>query len=267
MASHRGPISLSNAIEPLQIDSGGLVIGQDQDSVGGGFNENQDLVGTLSDFTIWRRQITLTEVARLSGTSKGLPTWTNATPSAPVAGISESRDFQLVYDAPLGTGSITYDVDNSANINFDFDRVAYFMELDDGTTSQWVYVSMDAFTDDATKLGLPNGFVWDIDVANMNVFASPNANVTTGIGIQTGNLEIWPSNYSQGANGVFDFDDAGFNTNNGYGSFQIHNHDVNNDGSTADGETILAYNHHRDSNADIGIGSQPTGETRLDLRG
>ena len=57
---------------------------------------------------------------------------------------------------------------------------------------------MDAFTGDATKIGLPvyeRGAMYQQQVANLDVVGSANANVTAGTGILTGNIEFWPQNY------------------------------------------------------------------------
>ncbi|HNX36266.1 MAG TPA: Ig-like domain-containing protein [Kiritimatiellia bacterium] len=131
---------------------------------------------------------------------------------------------------------------------FTFDRVAYFMELStDGITTNWVYVSMDAFTADLSKIGVPTaprGAAFKSYVTNMNVYASAGANVTTGTGITTGLIEFWPSNYSPNRNyglanasdSAYDFDDSGYNTSAGHGSMQIHNH--------AAAQTIFAFNQY-----------------------
>ena len=79
-----------------------------------------------------------------------------------------------------------------------FDRIAYCLDLTttDGVRT-WVYVSMDAFTYDIGKIGVPiyqRGAEYQQKVANMNVYASEGANVTTGTGIETGNIEFWPQN-------------------------------------------------------------------------
>ena len=64
----------------------------------------------------------------------------------------------MVYDldlTKLGPG-FHYAVDRHREIKTPFDRVAYFLELEesDGST-RYLYVSMDAFTDDSAKLGVP----------------------------------------------------------------------------------------------------------------
>jgi len=99
---------------------------------------------------------------------------------------------------------------------------------------------MDAFANDLSVLGVPTadrGATHQRYVNHMNVYASANAAVTTGVDIATGNIEFWPSNYGAGnslnipnalstLNGtnVYDFGDSGFNTSAGHGSMQVHNY-------------------------------------------
>jgi chitodextrinase len=186
--------------------------------------------------------------------------------------VPESTNYQVVYSLRIpDTGNfqasipVPYDEDNSASITCDVDRIAYYLELDSGSGLEWVYVSMDPFTPEIRQIGLPhnvdNPVLFQQVVSNMNVFASAGSGVTTGEGITTGNIEIWPSNYGTentlglpGADeGLFDWDDSGGNTAAGYGSFQIHNHGA--------GETLLAYNRWgAGGNSDLGIGNRPTGD-------
>lgn len=60
---NESPQSLS--IGALSIASGGLVIGQDQDNVGGGFDDDQALKGTLDDVRIYDRALSAAEVRQL----------------------------------------------------------------------------------------------------------------------------------------------------------------------------------------------------------
>ncbi|TWT84850.1 hypothetical protein CA13_63310 [Planctomycetes bacterium CA13] len=175
-------------------------------------------------------------------------------------------DYQLVYDLDLAKlqRDITYDVDHAADVK-SFDRVGYLLELnssDFGT--QKVFVSMEAFTDDASQIGLPtmsSSAKFQTAVSSMDVFSSTD-DVVTGTSIQTGNIEFWPSNYGPDNGGgikdasssVFDFGDQPGPPQDGYGSMQIHNH--------AAKQTIFAINKwNAGANADIGIGNSQ-GETR-----
>lgn len=192
--------------------------------------------------------------------------------------VAEASDYIMVYESdgiPTGVNDnnpFPYSRDNSATVQ-SFDKIAYYMELDTGSGLEWVYVSMDAFTTDVGQIGVPTGaspWVYQQVVGNMNVYASAGAGVTTGTGIATGNIEIWPSNYG-GSDGIgipnatseFDFGDSGASTSHGYGSFQIHNHDIDGTGPGTTGETLLAYNNWSSGTTSIGIGTN-TGNGRPD---
>lgn len=179
--------------------------------------------------------------------------------------VPEARQYKLVYDldlAKLGP-TITYDIDNHANLQQPFDRVAYFLELqrEDGS-AQFVYASMDTFTDSLDKIGIPtveSGAYFQQNVAHLNVYSNVRE-MTTGTNLSGGNIEFWPNNYGQ-ANGanvpnasgeVYDFGDQPADLPNGYGSMQVHNH--------AARQTLFAINHWSAGNAaDIGIGNQSKG--------
>src|SRR6185369_4373873 len=68
-------------------------------------------------------------------------------------------------------------------------------------------------------------------VTNMNVLSNV-AGIVTGTGITTGNVEFWPSNYTQANDygvpnasaAAYDFGDGGAGTAQGHGSMQIHNY-------------------------------------------
>ncbi len=179
--------------------------------------------------------------------------------------IPEAKDFQLVYDLDLGKlgPEITYDADNRSRISQPFDRIAYFLELQGADRhTQYLYVSMDAFTDALDKIGVPtakSGAHFQQNVANMNVYSNVKG-IATGKGLGGGNLEFWPNNYGpansanvpNASGDVWDFGDQPSDPVDGYGSMQIHNHDAR--------QTLFALNHWREgSHADLGIGNQPTG--------
>ena len=182
-----------------------------------------------------------------------------------------------------GALAFPYTLDNTSSIGA-FDRIAYYVELQGGSeapTREFVYASMDAFTSNIGQIGVPTGVTkWAFQrfVTNMNVYSnvpvgSGGGQITPGTAISTGNIEIWPSNYSGGntlpvpnassaaGNAGFDFGDGGFNTTDGHGSFQIHNYDVDGAGPGTAGQTILAYNQWRQSNPGLGIGNSPVGAT------
>src|ERR1035441_2641638 len=179
--------------------------------------------------------------------------------------VPEAKDYQLVYDldlAKLGP-TITYDVDNNSHIAKPFDRVAYFLELQGADrNTQYLYVSMDAFTDALDKIGVPtakSGAHFQCNVANMNVLSNVKG-IVAGTGLAGGNLEFWPNNYGPANSAnvpnasaqVWDFGDEPSGPPDGYGSMQVHNH--------AAKQTLFAVNHWREgSHADLGIGNQATG--------
>ena len=202
--------------------------------------------------------------------AEGLPAGAFRAGTAPkrdllVLKVPEAKDYQLVYDldlAKLGP-TITYDVDNQARIHQPFDRIAYFLELQgaDGNT-QYLYVSMDAFTNALDKIGVPtvaSGAHFQQNVANMNVYSNVKG-IVTRTGLAGGNIEFWPNNYGpvnsanvpNASSQVWDFGDEPSSPADGYGSMQVHNH--------AAKQTLFALNHWREgSHADLGIGNQATG--------
>jgi len=179
--------------------------------------------------------------------------------------VPEAKDYQLVYDldlAKLGP-DIKYDVDNRGKIHQPFDRIAYFLELEGvDRNTQYLYVSMDAFTDAPDKIGVPtvkSGARFQQDVANMNVYSNVKG-IVTRTGLAGGNIEFWPNNYGpansanvpNASSQVFDFGDAPGEPVDGHGSMQVHNH--------AAKQTLFALNNWKaGSHADLGIGNQPTG--------
>ena len=119
--------------------------------------------------------------------------------------VPESAAYAPVYKLDLATqpnytATIPYAFDNSAEVG-GFDRVAYYLELQQqpGDDLQYVWVSMDAFTNRADKLGIPNlasGAVYQRFVHNLHVVCNVPG-VATG-DVPSGNIEFWPYNYSGG---------------------------------------------------------------------
>ena len=181
--------------------------------------------------------------------------------------VPEAKDYQLVYDLDLGKlgPDIKYDVDNRSKITQPFDRIAYFLELQGADRNvQYVYVSMDAFTDALDKIGVPtvkSGAKFQRNVANMNVYSNVKS-IVTGTGLAGGNIEFWPHNYGPAnsanvpnASGqVYDFGDDPGEPADGHGSMQVHNHDAK--------QTLFALNNWKaGSHADLGIGNQAAPNT------
>jgi len=177
--------------------------------------------------------------------------------------VPEAAKYELVYDLDLGKmgPAISYDTDNHGSIHGAFDRIAYFLELgeSDGKTN-YLYVSMDAFTDDLTKIGVPtvaSGAHFQQNVAELNVESNVKG-IKTGQGLSGGNIEFWPNNYGQAnsanvpnaSSQTYDFGDEPGGDLDGYGSMQVHNHDAK--------QTLFAVNHWREGNGgDLGIGNRP----------
>lgn len=164
---------------------------------------------------------------------------------------------------------LPYQVDRTEAVNNPISRVGYYLELhkktDPAGQNQYVFVSMDAFTQNLKQIAVPTtetGAFFQQNVSNLSVDSNV-AGLTTGTNLGTGNIEFWPSNYSpsktagvsppNASDNVFDFGDSGGNVSNGYGSFQIHNYGAS--------QTILAYNNWgaAGGDADLGIGNATSG--------
>ncbi|MDX1944188.1 MAG: autotransporter-associated beta strand repeat-containing protein, partial [Pirellulaceae bacterium] len=204
------------------------------------------------------------------------------------ANVAEASAYTLLYELPIPnaanfSSSVPYSINNSAAFTAPFDRIAYYLELQSGTgATQYVYVSMDAYTSNDANVGVPRAAIFQRLVSNMNV-ASNVAGVVTGTGIATGNIEFWPSNYSAALSAtnsppdrtpspanasatLLDFGDSGASaTPGGHGSMQIHNFDIDGAGAGTAGQTLLAFNNWNAGTsgaAAIGIGNDPnTGRT------
>ncbi len=172
------------------------------------------------------------------------------------------EQYQLIYDldlARLGNGPIRWNVDHSSNAPA-FDRVAYLLELSSGQHTQNLFVSMDAFTDNAGSIGIPtvaSGASFQQPVQDLSVLTDVDG-LISGDHLDAGNIEFWPNNYSQanghqvpGASGTaYDFGDEPSAPRNGYGCMQVHHPES--------GQTLFAINHWTaGAAADIGIGNSP----------
>ena len=173
------------------------------------------------------------------------------------------KNYKLIYDLDLTKlgRPVRYDVDESTRFDGEFDRIAYWLELQKpGEETKFVCVSMDAYTDDATKIGVPttgSQAAFQTNVAKLNILSNAEG-VKQGQGLSGGNIEFWPNKYAplNGANipgaseESFDFGDRKGPLENGYGCMQVHNH--------AAGHTIFAINNwNAGAKADIGIGNSP----------
>ena len=181
--------------------------------------------------------------------------------------VGEAKQYKLIYDLDLANlgSTIEYTTDASKEFAGQFDRVAYFLELRKfGEETQYVYTSMDAFTDDVTKIGIPtfaSKAVFQQNVDNLNVVTNVQG-IATGEKLNGGNIEFWSHNYGppnsknvpNASATLWDFGDEYSDPADGYGCMQVHNHGAK--------QTIFAVNQWKaGSGADIGIGNS-TGRTR-----
>jgi lysophospholipase L1-like esterase len=187
--------------------------------------------------------------------------------SGALRNVPEATNYTLVYSlnvpnsASYNVTPPAYSVDNHSSVG-SFNRIAYYLELQKpGQALQYCWVSMDPFTTDASKIGVPcssTGAVFQGDALNLrfvsNVFGSsqlPNLQ---------GGVEFWPTDYIQddanywfwAASGtICDSGDTRSATGN-YGSMQIH--------AVGARMTLIAYNHWGNSGGgigDLGIGNNP----------
>jgi hypothetical protein len=63
--NHNGPVSIPSSIGPLSISAGGLWLGNDQDLLGGGWEERNQFYGALDEVRIWNRALTAQEEAQI----------------------------------------------------------------------------------------------------------------------------------------------------------------------------------------------------------
>lgn len=160
-----------------------------------------------------------------------------------------------------------------------FDRVAYFVELTHPTYGhRWVWAAFDAHTVNRRALAFPGAlagerFLHQRKVSHLTV-RSNVSNITDVTNSDTGNIEVFPANYSNGtvpANNlggrtdIYDFDDTPAVVSasgsiapsaTGYGCFQVHN--------WGKGETLFAVNNFGNINNTLclGIGNRP-GDVQL----
>lgn len=239
----------------------------------GGYNgSGNGWTGQIDDVALFDRALSGAEIEQMFADGQRAR-------SPAYALVPELTDYDLVYELPIpttstlgATGRPAYSFDNSALYTgeISFDRVAYYLELlpAGSSTPGWVCVSLDAFTREAGKIGVPavaTGASFQQPVANLNV-ASSEPGVTTGTGIATGNIEFWGYNYGKAnaalvpnASGTaYDAGDQ-ISTGGTYGSMQIHNHAVNGTSST---QTIFAYNRWGyGGTSDLGIGNAGSADT------
>jgi lysophospholipase L1-like esterase len=216
-------------------------------------------------------QVTASNICDVTPSHRAIvPGSTAAFLSAPTLGVfnnvPEATNYTLVYSLSLpnyarynATG-IPYDVDNHRAIHA-FSRIAYYLELQqEDDPPQFVWVSMNAFSDDPAKIGVPaagTGAFFQQYVTNLNVLCSVRG-VVNGQGLKGGYLEFWPVSYApdnaanvpNASSLLYDFGDQA--KVGDCGSMQVHNVEA--------AQTIFAFNHWATGQAraiDLGIGNSP----------
>jgi sialate O-acetylesterase len=156
-----------------------------------------------------------------------------------------------------------YAIDNSAEAG-SFSQIAYLLELQKGQGEiKYAFTSMDAFTDDVKKIGIPtvdSGARFMQQVANLTVRSNVDG-IETVTASDGGNIEFWPGNYGglnqkqiPGADDkLFDFGDQPSDKIPGYSCMQVHNWKSQ--------QTVFAFNKWNSGPVDLGIGNS-TGKTR-----
>ncbi len=137
-------------IAPLDVEPGGVLLGQEQDTVGGGLDPTQAFVGTLDDVRIHHRLLTLDEVRDLAGL--GTPTLDQTPPAAPTGLTATAGDSQVSLDwDDHPEPGVTYTVWRSTTSGSGYTAIASGLttstHLDttavNGTTSHYVVTAFD----------------------------------------------------------------------------------------------------------------------------
>ena len=181
-----------------------------------------------------------------------------------VSELPEAEGYKVVYqlDIPFNVNydrrMPNYSIDKSSE-GIKFDKVAYFFELvEKGGTESYAFASMDKFTDDIKKIGLPvfASEAYFFQKVNNLTVRSNVYGVKSCTNFDGGNIEFSPSNYGQGntknipdaSNDKYDFGDDSPGNTTGYGSMQVHN--------WKEKQTVFAVNHWGSSGVlDVGIGN------------
>ncbi len=183
-------------------------------------------------------------------------TGVGCTTACPTGTAGDACDYRLVLglDIPvianwLTAASVPYSDNATASAGV-FSRIGYRLILD----TEEVWVELDAFTQDATRVGIPADWVFQQPVANVIVhsFAVGQSNVLVPT---AGNVELWSSCYTPGDAGTYDSDDV-ITDNDCYGSFQIH----------VAKQPVLCFNDWSGGTValDVGIGPAPATEKNPD---
>lgn len=173
--------------------------------------------------------------------------------------VPEAKEYELIGKLnPMTWGSKGYEIDRSEALSGDLKRIGYLLKITDKAGKMnWVFTSMDAFTQEPGQAGIPSpdSKIFQTYVNNLEVFSNVEG-IKTGK-FEKGNIEIWGRNYGgnnakniPGATNKYDFGD-GVGSSGSYGSFQVHNY--------LEKQTVFAFNKFNSNNScDLGIGNSPT---------
>ena len=160
-----------------------------------------------------------------------LSAWGEVTGAANLVPSSEFNKYSLVYELNVPktmphygwfNQPVPYGIDKSRQDGkVGFSRVAYFVEtVTTNGIHNWVWVSLDAFTDDVGALGVPThrtGKWFQQKVKNLRIWSNNETIVNRdGSLVDEGNIEFWPQGYGKigslglpdASNGAYDFDDG-----------------------------------------------------------
>ncbi len=208
------------------------------------------------------------EMPKPAATGDVAPAAVAAAPAETALQIPEMKNYRIVYrldidaNANYAEGIPPYNIDNSAD-TAPFSKIAYCLELQKaGEAVQYVFASMDAFTDDLKNAGVPVascGARFMQKVSNLTVRSNVKG-VIACTDSDGGNIEFWPGNYvfankqnlPEASPTQFDFGDAASDKIPGYGCMQVHN--------WKEKQTVFAINHWgTKSIVELGIGNAPAG--------
>lgn len=173
-------------------------------------------------------------------------------------GFRPDTQWYQVYEwtSFVDVGSFAYTLNRSATAP-SFSRILYIFKIDE----HQVAIEFDDFTgNSAGRVGVPLTETYETNVTNMIVkYKKPGTfpgNVSNTqynrLSAVTGRINFWPSNYgTTGENdSLYDSDDSGFSTSNGYGSFQFF------DVSVSPSHCIFAWNAWPPgASGDLGMGN------------
>ncbi len=184
--------------------------------------------------------------------------------------VPEAKEYQLVCaidptkpQMMENNFNITYTIDRRTEITGEIVSIAYFLKLYRNNSAEFVFVSMDPFTKDMKKIGVPVKSINDrFQMQVRNLFVKSNVQgVANGTFADGGNIEFWDCNYSpanaanipNASSDTLDFgDQMDTGASPGYGCMQVHNF--------AQKQTVFAFNKWQGGgNADLGIGNSPVG--------